>query len=227
MVAIKVDAKGLDKVTKRLQAQIERAKNLAPVLQPIAAALKTHIDDSFRQSKSPTGEAWAPLSRATIAGRRQGSDKPLIDTGTLRNAAYAMVEGNDSIVFGDNVSYVGPQQFGAEIHGTYKEPAPKKHGPTSPARRKAANKAKRTIKGPKLFRGQHAPGNTTLYAKPVGPRFRSQKKHAPGSAYTIKIPARPFLPVNADGSIIFKGGPLENLNERVIEYIRSGKKSGK
>ena len=227
MVAVKVDAKGLDKVTKRLHEQVERAKNLAPVLQPIAAALKTFIDDSFRQSKSPSGGAWAPLSRATIAGRRQGSDKPLVDTGVMRSGAYAMVDGPDSIVFGDAVSYVPSHQFGAEIHGTYKEPAPKKHGPTSPARRKAANKAKRTIKGPKLFRGQHAPGNRDLYAKPIGPRFKSQKKHAPGSAYTIKIPARPFLPVNADGSIIFKGGPLENLNERVLEYIRSGKKSGK
>lgn len=226
MVAVKVDAKGLDKVTKRLQEQIERAKNLAPVLQPIAAAIKAFIDDSFRQSKSPSGEAWAPLSQATKKGRRKGSEKPLIDTNALRGGAYASVEGNDSIVFGDAVAYVGPHQFGAEIHGTYKEPAPKKYGPTSPARRKAANKAKRTVKGPKLFSGERARSSGSLYAAPIGPRFKSQKKHAAGGAYTITIPARPFLPVNADGSVIFKG-PLESLNERVLEYIRSGKKSGK
>lgn len=88
-----------------------RSLDLSPVLAVIAQDLLTFADDAFADSRGPTGEAWQPLKAATIKRRRQGSSKPLIDTGTLRGSLTA-VAGASAILVGTNVPYAGFHQFG-------------------------------------------------------------------------------------------------------------------
>jgi len=95
-----------------------RAINLSAVLAPLAQDLRTLIDNSFQQSRSPGGDDWRPLSPRTIARRRHGSGsgpraKPLIDTGRLRNSLQVVAQPR-SIQFGTSVEYAGPQQFGTK-----------------------------------------------------------------------------------------------------------------
>lgn len=226
MVAARISFNG-DKASKKLAEMIERSKDLSAPLSAGAAAIKKLIDDSFRNSVSPAGEAWKDLAPSTVEKRRKGSNKPLVDTGILRAAAFARVDGN-SIVFGDNMSYAGPQQFGAEHDGVYK-PVKKSGpsiGPRSPLgkRAKAGRKSGRTRRGVKLFTGERGH---------IGPRTFSQHHNSTesrtaraGGSYTVKLPARPFLPVSKDGAFIRSGAAAEVL-AKVGEYIRNWVSTGK
>lgn len=102
---------GLSAVSDLLLSMEQRVSTLEPVLQVYAQDLKTLVDDSFDQSRAPDGSAWAPLAPATIARRRRGSSKPLVDTGRLRNSISAVAL-NDALRVGTNVIYAGIQQFG-------------------------------------------------------------------------------------------------------------------
>lgn len=106
-----VEIRGLRETIADLEAVEGRIEDLEPVLLVMAEDLKTLIDDSFENSVSPSGRPWEPLKPATIAQRRANSDKPLVDTGRLRNSISATAESR-SIVFGTNVVYGGTHQFG-------------------------------------------------------------------------------------------------------------------
>jgi phage virion morphogenesis protein len=105
--------RGLDESKVADEAMAERMGNLQPVLQVLAQDLKTLIDNSFDQSKSPMGQAWAPLKPATIKRRRKGSSKPLVDTARLRNSNTTQALPR-AIRFGTNVEYAAAHQFGTE-----------------------------------------------------------------------------------------------------------------
>ena len=211
MVAARIKASGAEKLLAKLKEQAERAKNLAPVLEPAAQAIKTFIDDSFRRSSSPDGKSWEPLAKATTDKRRKGSSKPLIDTGYLRSSAYARLENPTTIVFGDNAEYAGTHQYGAEITGTYGDGsrARKRHGPRAPKKRK------RPKLGPQVVR-------TGGYSAQIGPNPRKQAKTG---SYSFNIPARPFLPVIGDAIQLI--GPIAKIGPQILEYIRTGKLPGK
>ena len=108
-----IRARGLDEATEENEGRAERCANLLPVLQVLAQDLRTLIDDSFDQSRSPMGQGWEPLKPATIKRRRKGSAKPLVDTGRLRNSIATRAKPK-SIEFGTNVNYAAAQQFGTE-----------------------------------------------------------------------------------------------------------------
>jgi phage virion morphogenesis protein len=86
--------------------------NLRPILTSIGEAMVESTKLRFRDSQAPDGGQWAPLSPVTIALRRQGSSKPLLDTGRLRNSITRAVGVRD-VVIGTNVIYAGTHQFGA------------------------------------------------------------------------------------------------------------------
>lgn len=91
-----------------------RARDITPALQAGAQDVKTTIVDAFRKSQDPaTGESWKALEPETVARRRNGSSKPLVDTGKLRGSVVATVANKTQILVGTNVTYAGPHQFGA------------------------------------------------------------------------------------------------------------------
>jgi phage virion morphogenesis protein len=108
---------------------IERLGNLEPVLRTRAALLDGVIQTSFRQSKSPLGEAWKALAPSTVASRRKGSSKPLVDTGEMRQS-ITIVAGKDRITFGISGA---PQQYGP-VHQFGTSRAGRKRNVTIPRR---------------------------------------------------------------------------------------------
>ncbi len=86
--------------------------NLRPVLTSIGEAMVESTKLRFRDSHAPDGGRWAPLSPVTVALRRKGSSKPLLDTGRLRNSITRAVGVRD-VVIGTNVIYAGTHQLGA------------------------------------------------------------------------------------------------------------------
>lgn len=102
---------GLDEASRSLEAIAARLRDLTPVTSVIAADTATLIDDSFANSREPTGSAFAPLAPATVARRRGGSATPLVDTSRLRASVFARGL-RTGVQFGTNVGYGRPHQIG-------------------------------------------------------------------------------------------------------------------
>lgn len=79
----------IPRLRERIAEMRARVENLQPILKRQALTLSGLIDESFRKGQSPTGEVWKPLAASTIEKRRQGSSKPLLDTGMLRQSTNA------------------------------------------------------------------------------------------------------------------------------------------
>lgn len=99
----------------------ERAQDLTPVLRPRAQLLSTVIDNSFRFSRTPGGDPWAPLDPKTAERRRQSNPQPLINTGELRASAKTTRAERNRIVFGASGAKAEVAQFQHE--GTSSIPA--------------------------------------------------------------------------------------------------------
>jgi phage virion morphogenesis protein len=109
-VTVTLDAEGAIDLMDEMGT---RVLDLSEVLRVIASDLITFADDSFEQSRSPSGVAWEPLKVGGLIRTATGlaDRKPLIDTGTLRNSITS-VPGVSAILVGTNVPYAGPHQFG-------------------------------------------------------------------------------------------------------------------
>jgi len=90
--SIEVD---LSDVTKRFDRAARGIDN-SLVLAAVGKRLLRWVDDNFRQSGIE--RRWAPLKPSTIAGRRKGSSKPLLDTGQMRRTFVMRVVGNAVLV---------------------------------------------------------------------------------------------------------------------------------
>ena len=111
---VDVDAGELDQMAEDFKEAARRAADLTPVTKPAAERLRGIITLSFAKSKSPNEEPWRPLADTTIARRRKGSSKPLIDTGLLRTSIATRGE-SKAVVFGVSgpaASYAPYHQFG-------------------------------------------------------------------------------------------------------------------
>lgn len=115
---MKVEAKGLDKIQAQLLQMSKRAADVTPALKVGALDVKTTIVDAFRKSQDPaTGEPWKALEPETVARRRRGSSKPLVDTGKLRGSIATAI-GKDkmsrpAIFVGSTVPYAETHQKGS------------------------------------------------------------------------------------------------------------------
>lgn len=103
---------GLAEAVAELEGISDRTRDLSPVTEVLAQDLRTLIDDSFDESRTPDGLPWAPLADSTRRKRRRKNGKPLIDTGRLRNS-IAVEALPRAIAFGTNTAYAPPQQFGS------------------------------------------------------------------------------------------------------------------
>lgn len=105
---------GAREATQSLEAMAARLRDLTPVTQVIAADTAALIDDSFAQSRDPSGTAWEPLKPATVARRRGNKATILVDTGRLRGSIFARGQ-RTGVQFGTNVPYAAPHQIGGRL----------------------------------------------------------------------------------------------------------------
>lgn len=115
MTEIKINPGSIPRLSGRIREMVQRLEDMTPVLTRRAALLSTLIDDSFRQSRSPTGEVWAPLDDSTVDKRRQNSNKPLVDTAQLRRSVNTRAT-KGGVVFG--VSGAATKYAGFHVTGT-------------------------------------------------------------------------------------------------------------
>lgn len=106
-----VSVKGLDEAIEYTDAVARRLRDMSPLTRVLAEDVKTLIDDSFAQSRSPDGSPWEALKPSTVKRRRQGSSTPLVDTGTLRGSVSARGT-TTGVMFGAGASYAPFHQFG-------------------------------------------------------------------------------------------------------------------
>jgi phage gpG-like protein len=81
MVGVSLAVTGLDRVRAALRRIAENMSDLRPALDTCGTYLEAETLDNF---DSAGHGSWPALSPSTIAQRRQGSDRPLLDTGMLR-----------------------------------------------------------------------------------------------------------------------------------------------
>ena len=106
-IVIQITAAQLDAVRLKLA-------HLDPVMADIGAVLKDEARLRFIEQSSPEGDAWQPLSTATLANKRRGKNaKILRDTGVLMNS-IAYKSGTDSVSVGSAVIYAAIHQFGGQ-----------------------------------------------------------------------------------------------------------------
>lgn len=101
---------------RNLRDLAARLRDLSPVLRVAGEELRTLSSDSFRRSREPGGAPWRPLAASTIARRRRGSSKPLLDTGLLANSITYRAT-RSGVTLGTSVPYAAPHQLGAQGAG--------------------------------------------------------------------------------------------------------------
>lgn len=74
------------------------------------------INDNFVRSGALQRPPWRPLSPNTVAGRRRGSSRPLMDTGRLRQSFVHHVVGRQMVEVGTDVQYAEYHEHGVGPH---------------------------------------------------------------------------------------------------------------
>lgn len=112
-IVIKVDVKEL---LAKLDAG-KRKLSAVGILKAVGLRQLKWVDDNFRSDGGLVG-GWKPLSPFTIMMRRNGSSKPLQDTGILRasfnpkkDSRALTIEGN-TVKIGSAVPYASYHEFG-------------------------------------------------------------------------------------------------------------------
>jgi len=106
-ISISVDDKSAIKSIDMLRDRIK--KQMPRNLDDIGRYMIGSIDKNFKAGGQPT--RWAPLKASTIARRRGGSSRPLMDTGTLKNSIGWRVTGN-AVSIAPSVAYGKYHQTG-------------------------------------------------------------------------------------------------------------------
>ena len=157
---------------QRLQSIFDRLEHPAPLLASIGQILADSTRARFRTGTYPDGKAWQPQAPATIRARsRRGrsQNRILDETGTLVGTVRHQVTG-DRVEIGASTPYAAIHQLG----GTIAMPA---RDGTVYLGRKRKDQAGRRVAKKK---------NKTTEARAVKI-----------GAYSITIPARPYLGVSA------------------------------
>lgn len=111
------------------RALIAAATDMSDFFTEVGEDVKNEADLAFRDSRSPFGIPWAPLSLTTrirritkiasnftqsgrIRARVSGDAQPLRDTGRLAQS-ISVQAGPQSVDVGSNVEYAAVHQFGA------------------------------------------------------------------------------------------------------------------
>ena len=149
----------------------------APMLRDIGEFLLIAHDQRFASQASPDGTPWQALSPAYLKRKKKNRDKVLVLDGFLKNTLRYQVSNNE-LLFGTNRIYGAMMHFGGSIDVA--------------ARSQQA-----------YFRQDGKTGD-------VGNQFVSKRKSnfaqwVTIGAYTIQIPARPWLGISDDDNYAIAG----------------------
>lgn len=148
-----------------------------PMLRDIGEYLLIAHDQRFASQASPDGTPWQALSPAYLKRKKKNRDKILVLDGFLKNTLRYQVNNNE-LLFGTNRIYGAMMHFGGSIDVA--------------ARSQQA-----------YFRQDGKTGD-------VGNQFVSKRKSnfaqwVTIGAYTIQIPARPWLGISDDDNYAIAG----------------------
>lgn len=113
-VSVTLDDEAIRRALGRVQG---RARNLAPMLDEIGAAMVLSTQVRFEQQRGPDGKAWRPLAASTLELREaRGASTPRIlrDGGELYDSITHTVQGGAeaSVAWGSNRIYSRIHQLG-------------------------------------------------------------------------------------------------------------------
>ncbi|WP_238707760.1 phage virion morphogenesis protein [Comamonas testosteroni] len=170
----------------------EAMGNTAPLLARIGEYLQDATRDRFKTQSGPDGTAWQPLQPRYQRRKKQNKDKILTLRGYLRGQIHWQPDGDDAVLVGTNSKYGAIHQFGGDID----RPA-----------YSTKVRLRTTAKGD-LMR-QKGKQNLAIFARKTQKRVRESWHEVP--AHQIKIPARPYLGINA--------ADQEQVHLRVLDWL--------
>lgn len=167
-----IDSELTEVMGAKLDEIVERAKEPLPYFKVQAQLLDGLIQDSFMESQNPFGDPFTKLSDTTEELRRKGegdaSNKPLIDTGNLRQSTFVQPVDNtiEFGVSGSAAEYAGTHLFGKDKNnrGFFYRKAHKRTSPSG----KRHNVKGHAVKG-KPFGGALVPRRRFLPIEGTGP----------------------------------------------------------
>lgn len=124
MVEIKFNAEEFE---RQQQAMLARCRNASYAYNLIAAKMEARSLRCFQTESNPDGVKWKPLSDTTIMrrrkGKRQGSDRILQDTSTLRNSIQGSGKGSaKAATISTNIKYAAIHNYGGPAKAWGKKP---------------------------------------------------------------------------------------------------------
>jgi hypothetical protein len=169
-----------DDAAQALAALAERVRSPQAMLYDLAQDIEARTDARFSSQRGPDGQAWARLSKATL--RRKKGRSILFESGDMQATLQASATAEEAVV---SVSqpYAGIHQFGGVLQR---------------AARQGLVRHRTNARG-ELLRSALMNGKGLVFAKKKGQRHLARQVEI--KAHQVRIPARPFLPVRADGSL--------------------------
>ena len=178
MIKIEVHDQAVRAALGALQA---RVSNLRPLLGDIGEAIIQRAKARFDSSRAPDGSTWAPKRQAdgrkTLVGPSGDLRRQIISGATAQ-----------AVVVQATAKYAAIHQFG----GSIERPA------YSRLVRHRTN-AKGDLLRSAIIKNAAGQARGLVFAKNSHKRVKERWFEV--SAHRIKIPARPYLPVRADGSL--------------------------
>lgn len=165
-------------VQQALAALAQRVNNPGALLQDIGEGIAQRAKARFTAQAGPDGQAWKPKKKA------DGRPTLVGPSGDLRRQIVRKVAGN-AVEVRATMAYSAIHQFGGQIE----------RAPFSMRVRH------RTDAKGNLLRSQIMNGKGLIFAKDTHSATRVRTRWFEVAAHTITIPARPYLPVRADGSL--------------------------
>ncbi len=105
-ITIDIDSSAVNAALARLS---QRVTNLTPAMREIGENIASEVDLTFRDTQDPYGNPWQALKKP----RRDGSSKPLNDTGNLKGSITSSPS-RDSVEIGTTEDYGATHQFGRD-----------------------------------------------------------------------------------------------------------------
>lgn len=174
-IEIKLDDAAL---RARLNGLMSALANTQPMMASIASELAAQTEMAFTDE----GPGWPQLKPSTV--KRRGSAHPILQVSNALARSVTTQSGADyaQVGVGSNLSYPAIHQFGGTI---------KRKG------KAGSGRLRNDAKGNLLRQSGHS--NLAVFANSKHKRY--SERNYQGKDYSIEIPARPFLPITADGQL--------------------------
>ncbi|MFT0211820.1 phage virion morphogenesis protein [Pseudomonas sp. F1_0610] len=164
-------------LTQRISQIMRVLDNSQPMMAAIANELAAQTELAFIDE----GPGWQQLRPSTVK-RRKGGAHPILQVSNALARSITTQSGQDFAIIGTNVPYAAIHQFGGRIQREAKQ---------------GTVRLRTDAKGRLLRQKGHS--NLAVFAKRSHKRATEREYNA--QAYSIDIPARPFLPVTPDGQL--------------------------